>query len=82
MVFTLRRWRAHSYDGLVAASRARERRDIVEAIERLATKPRIVVLSPSLARRVCRTPAEPGAQLAGVPVAIDPLLEAFTFKVY
>jgi len=82
MAPALNRWERQSYDALVSASRARERRLVLEAIERAATKPRLVALSPSLARRVFGSSSEKGAQLAGVPIVIDPSLKAFAFKLY
>jgi len=78
----LRYLRRDRLESALAASRARDRRLVLEALERKAGAARIVALCPSLARRVFGHTPEPGSRFIGVPMILDPSLPRFGFRVH
>ncbi|MFT3916226.1 MAG: hypothetical protein QM704_19765 [Anaeromyxobacteraceae bacterium] len=65
---------------LVHAFRANERRALRDALARHVPRPRLLAVSPSLARRLFE---HVGRNLAfeGVPVLVDPSLPEFDYRI-
>lgn len=78
----LRYLRRNRLESALAASRSRDRREVLEALERKQGSARLVALCPSLARRVFGHTPEPGARFVGVPMILDPSLPRFGFRVH
>lgn len=77
----LRFLRVNRYASLLAASRERERRAILEAVHRRGART-LVAVSPALARRIGARGLGIGDALASITTIIDPSLPEFAYRVH